>query len=287
MCEVLQVSRSGYYDFLTRKERPVNLEHTEKLKKVQEIFKTSYQSYGSRRISEALKLQGFQVGRYQARSLMKEVGIEVKVRKSFVQTTNSTHDFPIAPNILNRAFTPHAPNKAWGVDITYLWTKEGWLYLAVVMDFYSRRIVGWAMEEHMKSKLVEDALEMAYLRRNPSENLIHHSDRGSQYASKSYRNQLDIFDMTPSMNRKGNCWDNAPTERFFGTLKGECYNSLFPESRADAKRVVIEYIEMFYNSNRLHSTLGYLPPMIFENKMNFGNGKMGSVPLAANFEKFD
>ena len=263
MCRVLQVSRSGYYDFLKRSPQP-SLGRESLLKSVREIFESSYQSYGSRRISESLKQQGLSVGRFQARSLMREAGVVVKRRKSFVKTTDSEHDSPICRNILNRDFSPEAPNQAWGTDITYLWTKEGWLYLAVVLDFYSRRIVGWSMQEHMKSDLVEGALAMACSRRSVSPGLIHHSDRGSQYASLRYQTQLEHFEMTSSMSRRGNCWDNSPTERFFGSLKGELYNSLFPHSRSEAKREVVKYIEMFYNSKRLHSTLGYLSPLEFE-----------------------
>lgn len=270
MCDALQVSRSGYYDYLKRQERPIDVDREQLSKKVVDIFQSSYQSYGSRRISQSLKQAGFSVGRYKARSLMREAGIRVNRKKPFVKTTDSDHRLPVAENILNREFSPTAPNRVWGGDITYLWTKEGWLYLAIVLDFYSRRVVGWALQSHMKSELVEEALQMAYFRRKPCHGLIHHSDRGSQYASSGYRKQLEVFNMEPSMSRKGNCWDNSPTERFFGTLKGELYNSLFPHSRSDAKREVIKYIEMFYNSNRLHSTLGYQTPMSYE-KAAFGH----------------
>jgi putative transposase len=178
-------------------------------------------------------------------------------------TTDSKHSFPVAPNILDRKFDVKVPNKVWTADISYVWTFEGWLYLAVVMDLYSRQIVGWAMNKRMKKQLVLDALAMAYWQRKPPKGLLHHSDRGSQYASYDYRDRLESYGMQASMSRKGNCWDNAPTERFFRSLKSERINHYRFFTRKEAKREILDYIT-FYNSIRLHSTLGYLSPMEYE-----------------------
>lgn len=193
------------------------------------------------------------------------MGLKAKTPKRFKLTTDSRHSFPVAPNTLNRKFTVDAPNKVWTADITYVWTFEGWLYLAVVMDLYSRRIVGWAMSERMQKQLVLDALAMAYWQRKPSKGLLHHSDRGSQYACHEYRKRLKGYGMEASMSRKGNCWDNSPMERFFRSLKSERLTACRFVSRNEAKMEILDYIT-FYNSIRLHSTLGYVSPMAYEKK---------------------
>jgi transposase InsO family protein len=215
-------------------------------------------------MSKKLRVQGHDVGRYRARSLMKKAGVSVKHRKKFTKTTDSKHNLPVAPNLLERNFQPDRPDAIWCSDISYLWTAQGWLYLAIVIDLYSRKIVGWAMSNRLKTSLVIEALMMAYWRRKPTKGLIHHSDRGSQYASGDYQNLLYSYGMTCSMSRKGDCWDNAVVESFFHTLKTEWIADTIYYTRDEARRDVIEYIEMFYNSHRLHSFLGYKSPNDFE-----------------------
>ena len=195
---------------------------------------------------------------------MRENNIFSKVRKKFKATTNSKHNLPIAENILNREFSIDIPNTHWVGDISYIWTQEGWLYLATVIDLYSRAIVGWAAQERMTSKLIEDALLMAVWRRKPKRGLIFHSDRGSQYASASFQNMLKIYRMVSSMNRKGNCWDNAVAESFFKTIKTELTYHCTYATREEARQSIFEYIEVFYNRKRLHSSIGYMAPMQFE-----------------------
>jgi len=210
-----------------------------------------------------LVAEGQQIGRYKVRRIMRQLGLKAKTPKRFKLTTDSKHSLPVAPNILNRQFDVQAPNKVWTADITYVWTYEGWLYLAIVMDLYSRQIIGWASSERMKKQLVLDALAMAYWQRKPAKDLLHHSDRGSQYASCEYQKQLNDYGMKASMSRKGNCWDNAPTERFFRSLKSERLTACRFDTRNKAKNEILDYIT-FYNSIRLHSTLGYLSPMAYE-----------------------
>jgi putative transposase len=229
-----------------------------------ELFRKSQKSYGSRRMSKGLRKQGLNVGRYKARRLMRQLELRVKSRKRFKSTTDSKHDLPIAPNILNREFQVNAPDRAWASDITYIWTCQGWLYLAVVLDLFSRKIVGWSMQATMTANLVVDALAMAASRRCLLSGLLHHSDRGSQYASEAYRRELEKHKMIASMSRKGDCWDNAVVERFFCSLKTEFTDHMLYSTRDEARRAIMEYIEMFYNSDRLHSYLGYLSPIEFE-----------------------
>ena len=218
----MQVHRSGYYCYL---KKEINLQNKKDedilLFEVKVLHIKSRESYGSRRISKGLKEKGFCVGRYRARTLMFKAKIRCKQRRRFRVTTQSEHRYPIAKNILNREFAVNKPNKAWVADITYLWTQEGWLYLAVVLDLFSRRIVGWSIASHMEKELVKNALLMAIGRRKPTNELMHHSDRGCQYASEEYRDLLNQHRITVSMSRKGNCWDNAVMERFFGSLKSE------------------------------------------------------------------
>jgi transposase InsO family protein len=265
LCRVMRVSRSGFYDYLKRfKLGPDNDPDEEGLKsRVRQIFNQSKGSYGSRRISKQLKNEGHAVGRFKARRLMRYLGLKAKAPRRYKVTTNSRHGFQVAPNVLNRQFDVPAPNKAWTADISYVWTLEGWLYLAIVMDLYSRQIVGWAMNKRMKAQLTLDALAMAYWRRKPPQGLVHHSDRGSQYACSDYRKRLNQYGMTASMSRKGNCWDNAPTERFFGSLKTERLRLCRFATRKAARIEVVDYIS-YYNALRLHSTLGYVSPMKYE-----------------------
>lgn len=198
---------------------------------------------------------------------MKEAGIRARQRRKFKATTNSKHDLPIAPNLLNRNFKVSSPDTAWASDITYVATDEGWLYLATTLDLSSRKIVGWSMDKRMTRKLVCDALEMALGRRQPAMGLIHHSDRGSQYASGDFRKLLDRNGMFCSMSRKGNCWDNAPMESFYHSLKTEMIYFRRFKTRAQARLEIFEFIEVFYNRKRIHSTLGYLSPEEFETRL--------------------
>jgi len=264
LCAVMKVSRSGFYDYLKRHNNPATDPGQTSLEtRVREIFKESRSSYGSRRIAKQLQSEGLQVGRFKARSLMRKLSLKAKAPRRYKATTDSRHSFTIAPNVLNREFDVKEPNKVWTADITYVWTLEGWLYLAVVMDLYSRQIVGWAMNKRMKKQLTLDALAMAYFRRKPPKGLLHHSDRGSQYACHDYQNRLKEYGMKPSMSRKGDCWDNAPAERFFRSLKSERLASCRFVARNTAKIEVLDYIT-YYNFLRLHSTLGYKSPMEYE-----------------------
>jgi len=264
----MEVSRSGYYQFLTGKQENKIDPDFELISKVKEIHSDSKGSYGARRISKQLRNEGHDVGRHWAGSLMKKASVSVKRRKRLKKTTDSNHSLPIAPNLLNRQFEVPAPNVVWCADITYLWTMRGWLYLAVVIDLYSRKIVGWAMDNSMKSSLVEQALSMAYWHRKPGKGLVHHSDRGSQYAGIKYQELLNQYGMSCSMSRKGDCWDNAVVESFFHTLKTERTHSIIYQTRDEARSDVIDYIEMFYNCRRLHSFIGYQSPNVFENNFS-------------------
>ena len=214
---------------------------------------------------QGLASEGYSCGRYKVRSLMKALNLHAVVPKRYKVTTDSAHGYPLAPNLLMRKFSVPSPDMVWTADITYIWTLEGWLYLGVVMDLFSRQILGWAAENHMRTDLPLQALHMAWHRRRPSPGLIHHSDRGVQYASGEYRKQLETYRITPSMSRKGNCWDNAPMERFFRSLKSEYLNRFRFSTRDTARCEIIEYIT-FYNAYRIHSSLGYASPLNFEER---------------------
>jgi len=270
LCKVMEVSRSCFYYYLNRCNNHIKDPYQANLEaRIKDLFDYSKDTYGSRRIAKNLHSFGYLIGRSRARSLMRKLGLKVKNTKRYKVTTDSRHSYPVAPNLLDQQFKVDTPNTVWTADITYIWTQEGWLYLAVVMDLFSRQIVGWAMDKRIKAQLVMDALTMAYWRRKPSPGLIHHSDRGSQYACGKYQKQLEQYQMIPSMSRKGNCWDNAPTERFFRSLKSERLGFCRFESRKAAKAEALDYIT-FYNADRIHSTLGYLSPMDYE-KINFLN----------------
>jgi transposase InsO family protein len=265
LCAVMRVSRSGFYDYLDRynsgnDNRP---EQAELMSRIKEIFDQSRASYGSRRIVKELNKGGRKIGRYKVRRIMRQMGLKAKTPKRFKLTTDSRHSFAVAPNVLDRNFDVDTPNKVWTADISYVWTFEGWLYLAIIMDLYSRQIVGWAMDKRMKKDLALNALSMAYWQRKPDRGVLHHSDRGSQYACHEYRKQLENYGMTASMSRKGNCWGNAPTERFFRSLKSERLTACRFLTRNDANNEILDYIT-YYNSIGLHSTLGYLSPMEYE-----------------------
>jgi putative transposase len=267
----MEVSRSGYYNYLKRKPSKKQMLETKLVIEVKALAKESRNSYGSRRMAKHLQAKGYKVGRYAARTSMRKAGIECKQRRRYRITTQSKHNCVVAKNILNREFTVSAPNHVWLSDITYLWTLEGWLYIAAIIDLFSRRVVGWSMAAHMRETLVNEALQMALGRRQPKQGLLHHSDPGVQYASDNYQSALRIAGITVSMSRKGNCWDNSVMERFFGSLKSERTNNTIYKTREEAKADVIDYIEMFYNSKRLHSTLNYVTPMQFEKQFLLKN----------------
>ena len=261
LCKVMQVSRSGYYSWKKRAKSTRDQERERLIPKVREIHKTSRGTYGSRRVARELESAGTSCGKHKAGTLMKLAGVEARQRRKFKATTNSKHNLPVAPNLLDRRFDIAEPGRVLVGDITYIWTSEGWLYLAVVIDLFSRRVVGWAMNKRMTRQLVMDALLMAIWRIKPSAGLIFHSDRGSQYCSHDFQRLLTRYGMRSSMSRKGDCWDNAVAESFFGTLKTEQVFGVIYATRDQARRELVDYIEMFYNSNRRHSYLNYMSPM--------------------------
>jgi transposase InsO family protein len=260
----MEVSASAFYSWAKKPEDTDKTRQREALEaKASEIFIDHKQTYGYRRLSNELGKVGIKSGHYQVRHLMARLGLKARYPKRFKITTDSNHNEAISPNSLDRQFDAKAPNQVWATDITYIWTLEGWLYLAVVIDLFSRQVVGWAVADHMKTTLCVSAIQMAFWRRKPEPGLLHHSDRGSQYASYEYRGHLSIMKMEQSMSRKGNCWDNSPTERFFRSLKYEQLNYEKFRTKASAKLSIIDYLA-FYNGKRSHSKLGYQSPLHFE-----------------------
>lgn len=266
-CRVLGVSRSGYYNFRKGAANGPDPGHQTMLERVRQIHRSTGGTYGSRRMKQALRDAGYLVSRNKARNLMKEANISARRRRKYKVTTNSGHEYPVFENQLNRDFQVTDVNRVYAGDITYIWTQEGWLYLAVVIDLCSRMVVGWSMSTRMKGQLVCDALQMALWRRRPSTGLIHHSDRGSQYASKQFRRLLKAYGITGSMSRKGDCWDNAVVESFFGSLKQERVQWRNYQTRKEAQKDILNYIAVFYNNDRLHSYLGYLSPKEYERRL--------------------
>ena len=264
LCQVLDVSRSGYYGW---QRRPLSSQKQRRhmlLEKIQDIHQHSRHTYGSPRVHAELEAQGETCNVKTVAKLMRDNEVRAKTKRKFKATTNSRHNRPVADNVLDRDFEPAAANQVWLSDITYIPTREGWLYLATVEDLYSRQIVGWSMSETMSSQLVVDALGMALTRRCPEAGLLWHTDRGSQYASEQVQRLLAREGIKGSMSRKGNCWDNAPMESFFGTLKKELVHWEDYQSRAQARQSIFEYIEVFYNRQRRHSALDYQSPVAFE-----------------------
>jgi transposase InsO family protein len=272
LCRLLSVQRSSYYDWRGRPGKVIPPEELALRRRMRALFAASRDSLGSRTMAKNLRQEGFEIGRDKTRRLMKQLQLKVKQKRKYKVTTDSKHNFPVAKNVLNREFSPSAPNQAWGTDITYLWTQQGWIYLAVVIDLYSRRVVGWSIDRRMKKALVIRALMMAVNLRKPPPGLIHHSDRGSQYASHDYQKLLRQYGLICSMSRKGNCWDNAPVERFFSSLKREWTGDRLYRTRQEAIADVREYVAVYYNSKRLHSTLGYTTPMNYEKDLNKVSG---------------
>ena len=262
-CRVLQVSRSGYYAHRRARASSKSLQEQTYVKAA---FAASGASYGSRRVMHALRDQGLRIGRYRVRTLMREAGLRTSWKRKFVSTTDSRHTLPVAENVLDRQFDVSEPNRAWVSDITYIRTAQGWLYLAVVLDLFSRKVVGWSTAPSMPAALVVSALAMALQQRRPAPGLILHSDRGSQYASDEYQALLKQHQVVCSMSRKGNCWDNAVMERFFLNLKMERVWQRRYANHDEARRDINQYIIGFYNAIRLHSSLGYLSPAAYEAK---------------------
>jgi transposase InsO family protein len=269
VCKVLEVSRSGYYAWRDRPASSHSRRRAELATKIRAVHAANRMVYGSPRIFKALVAQGEQVSENTVAKVMRLEGLRAKVKRKFVpRTTDSAHGQPIAPNVLDRQFQAEAPNRKWAGDITYIPTDEGWLYLAGVIDLCSRRIVGWSMADHMQTDLVADALSMAIARRQPPPGLLHHSDRGVQYASDDYQGLLSRHGIQVSMSGKGDCWDNAVMESFWATLKTELVHHEHYATRQEARQSIFEYIEVFYNRKRLHSSLGYVSPEAFEASRN-------------------
>jgi len=264
MCRYMDVSRSGYYEWLCKPDSARVKEDRELSKMINEVFVEGRATYGSRRIRQKLIQKKIIISRQRVVKLMKESELAVKTKRKFKATTDSKHNQPIAPNLLDRKFDVHQPNCYWVGDITYIPTDEGWLYLATVIDLYSRKVIGWSMDSRMKADLVNNALLMAIWQRKPEDGLVWHTDRGSQYASDSHRSILTQHHIKQSMSRKGNCWDNAVAESFFHSIKTESIHHHRFKTREEARHVIFEYIEVFYNRVRIHSTNNYLSPVDYE-----------------------
>jgi putative transposase len=261
MCRVLQVSRSGLYAWRHRPRASAGV-HANRalLARIRCVHAASRETYGSPRVHMQLRREGVDAGRNRIARLMREDGLRGRIRRKFRTTTDSSHSHPVAPNTLNRQFEVEAPDRVWAGDITYIHTATGWAYLAVILDLHSRMVVGWSMATHMRTELIEAALRNALGTRRPSKGLLHHSDRGCQYASGAYRELLAQQGIAVSMSRRGECYDNAVVESFFGTLKQELVHHVRWNDLAQARAAIHDYIEVFYNRQRLHSTLGYRTP---------------------------
>ncbi len=265
MSKVLKVSRSGYYAWLKRPKSTREKQNQYLRERIRSIYEQRKRVYGCLRITAELRTEGFNCSKNRVARLMRKQGITARTKRRFRVTTNSNHKLPVSQNLVAMQFNPQKKNSIWTTDITHIWTSEGWLYLSVLLDLWSRAVISWNAQENMEESLVIKTLEKAIRDRRPTQELILHSDRGSQYASQSYRQMLGENNIIQSMSSKGNCYDNAPTESFFSTLKRELvYREEF-KTREEAKQKLFEYIEVFYNRQRRHSTLGYLSPMQFEN----------------------
>jgi transposase InsO family protein len=273
LCRTLLVSASGFYAWCRRGQSLRAREDAALKVEIRAAHAASGKRYGSPRIHAELKAEAHQVGRKRVARLMREEGLEGQRKRRFRVTTDSKHSLPVAPNLLNRDFRVSAPNKVWVTDITYIWTREGWIYLSAILDLFSRRVVGWAMDSCLDRTLAMDALVLALKTRRPEPGLVHHSDRGVQYASGDYQRQLQDRGIVCSMSRKGDCWDNAVAESFFSTLKAELVHRNDFVSREQARASVFEYIEAFYNGRRRHSALGYLSPVEHETAARSRSGE--------------
>jgi putative transposase len=264
MCKILKINRASYYHWI-KAGCIVKKVDTQLNELIKSIFIFGRNNYGTRRIKDKLKeLYGLIISRRRISGIMKDLNLKVNIKRRYKNTTDSNHNLPIAPNILNRDFYASNPNEKYVGDITYIPTSEGWLYLATVIDLYSRKVVGWSMDDSMRTSLVNDALNMAIQHRKPAKGLIWHTDRGSQYASYSHKDLLQKYEIVQSMSRKGNCWDNAVAESFFKSLKNELVYQKYFYTKKQAKQEIFEYIEFYYNRTRSHSYLGNLSPVKFE-----------------------
>lgn len=267
MCQVLEVSASGYHEQLKRKPTSTStrLSNDALLALIQSVHAQFKREYGWPKMWRELVNRGYRVGKERVRRLMQLHGIRARTKRKFKVTTESKHSLPIAPNLLQRNFWPAKPNQVWTSDITYIWTDEGWLFVAVYLDLFNRQVVGWSIKPQMKADLVIDALRMGWFRRSPAQGLIVHTDRGSQYCSSDFQTVLKAYGMTSSMSGKGDCWDNAPTESFWSRLKAARIHGNRMTTREQARHIVLDWIA-FYNAHRLHSSLGYVSPMQYERK---------------------
>jgi putative transposase len=264
LCDVLAISRSGFYAWKARPESKRSKADARLAVEIAAAHTKSKKRYGSPRVHRALRAKGVRVGKKRVERLMRQEGLVARKKRNFRKTTDSNHASPIAPNVVARDFAPEAPNRVWAGDVTYIATGEGWAYLAVLLDLYSRRVVGWAMSTSNDTELALTALQRAVRGRAVRGGLVHHTDRGSPYASDEYRAALAAHEMVPSMSRKGDCWDNAVAESFFATLRAELVDGETYSTREAAERSIREYIESFYNIDRLHSRLDYVSPIEFE-----------------------
>lgn len=266
MIRVLKVSKSGYFDWKKRGPSKKEQRNNALVRKIEQIHQGSRKTYGSPRVHQALKGLGESCSKSTVERLMRENGIRSKVRRKFRVTTDSNHNLPVAPNLVKRDFSADAPNRLWVTDITYLWTMEGWLYLAAIIDVFSRKVVGWSMQDRLTLPLVLKALDMAVSREKPAPGLIHHSDQGCQYAAHEYQAELRRYGIVCSMSRRGQCWDNALAESFFHSLKTEhVYHERFA-TKEEAKSSIFEWIEVFYNRQRIHSAIGFTSPVCYEQR---------------------
>ena len=263
---MFSIERSGYYAWLKRKPGARAISNEKLDQQIIDVFNKHKGRYGAKRIFDELREQGEMCSKNRIASRMKHLGLRAKAKKKFKVTTDSKHNLPVAPNLLDRDFTASAPNQKWCGDISYVWTDEGWMYLAVVIDLYSRAVIGWSIQPTMSRQLVCDALMMALWRRGFPRGVLFHSDRGSQYCSNDYQKMLKFFGFICSMSRKGNCWDNAVAESFFHSLKTELIYTERYMTREVAKQSIFQYIEVYYNRIRRHSTIGSIAPEVFENQ---------------------
>jgi len=266
MCRILGVSSSGYYGRIQRQPCPGQLRRRSLAQAAAVSYFASHRIYGYRKVHEDLIEEGIFCCQETVRRIMRDMGLYSRIKRKFVVTTHSDPTLSVAENLLDRDFTATAPNRKWVADITYIPTKQGWLYLAVVLDLFSRRIVGWSMNDTIDSRLVQAAMTMALLHRRPEAGLLHHSDRGVQYAAEDFQDLLETHKVTCSMSRKGNCWDNACVESFFGKLKSEWVKHKIYETHDDAKKDIFNYIEVFYNRKRRHASLGNVSPVGYEER---------------------
>ena len=260
LCRLLGVTRQGYYAFASRPPSTRTCEEAELRTRIRQVYEDSKNRYGSPRVRQQLRREGVSVGKHRVARAMRGMGLSARRPRCFRVTTVADPLHPVQPNILNRDFGASRPDQRWVTDISYIWTDEGWCYLAIILDLFSRAVVGWSLDTTLSTRLAVAALEMAVRRRSPKPGLLHHSDRGCQYTSAEYRSALDELGVTVSMSRRGNCWDNAVAESFFATIKTELVNRCRWASRLELRSAVFEYIEVFYNRRRLHSSIGYRTP---------------------------